>query len=459
MADQEPRQGSPTSTISSSRGSDKANNTVSLKRRWITVAALLGLLSGWASNLVVVTDAKSRFNLSISAPYVLVTNATENSMEDSNREMSVDKNNSLMGRGQNSSTAWETLDILERATLEAATHGKQLIVNSAASLQDPQLGFVHIGKAGGESIKSILQVGCWSYRNKRRRSKCFDELPPSRLSNITVQYTHCFQITNIPGHDNTKRPLTGYLFNVRHPVDRMISFYNYIHPGFCNKTIYRNSVNCQAQHQVEVDPNGFAAQFFGCFPALEDWVSIFRTNSSDMQTKTTKECVALGQKAILGQEDEALVAHTKANYRANMDRTILSSLDSTEQTHANQRLQQKQVMVVRTNSMWDDLKGVDRYFGGTGDFGAVEGTRVTHGSEHRNTSKAILTPDSYRVMCCALRGEMIAAVHLIQQAVNLDPIEKASTLDNMIRSCGAISWQDFLQNACPLPARPSYTFA
>jgi Sulfotransferase family len=89
--------------------------------------------------------------------------------------------------------------------------------------------FVHVGKAGGETIKSVLDAGCQVMHNVRRRTKCLANLPASKLSAAVVGYFHCFKVQP----SGMAVSANSYLFNVRHPVDRTISWYRYVSPFNC----------------------------------------------------------------------------------------------------------------------------------------------------------------------------------------------------------------------------------
>lgn len=101
--------------------------------------------------------------------------------------------------------------------------------------------FVHVGKAGGETIKSVLEAGCQVMRNPKRRTKCLATLPATYLSFAVAGYFHCFKVQPM----GMAATANSYLFNVRHPVDRSISWYHYVSPHNCRKN---NSVspNCVA---------------------------------------------------------------------------------------------------------------------------------------------------------------------------------------------------------------------
>lgn len=95
--------------------------------------------------------------------------------------------------------------------------------------------FVHIGKAGGTTIIAALKIGCQSRLNPTKRTLCYNTLRKSRLSDLVTSYYHCFH-QNFPNKQIFREDQsTSYLFNVRHPVHRAISWYRYINPKGCNR--------------------------------------------------------------------------------------------------------------------------------------------------------------------------------------------------------------------------------
>jgi hypothetical protein len=63
-----------------------------------------------------------------------------------------------------------------------------------------------------------------------------------------------------------------------------------------------------------------------------------------------------------------LTTHMNANYCKYYHKTISQFPD-------------KEMLVVPTRHLWDDLKVIDQFVLGNGSFGKIEGFRYTHGSE------------------------------------------------------------------------------
>jgi len=137
------------------------------------------------------------------------------------------------------------------------------------------------------------------------------------------------------------------------------------------------------------------------------------------------------QGKVARQKDMVFTAHINANYRFYMGKTCLT-------------YPQRPVFVVRTSHLWDDMKQIDRMLSGDGDFGALEGSRYTHGSETRHGNSS-LTKAALEGLCCALHAEILLYRDLLQMAVNLREDEKQETLLDTSRRCGAESFEQLEQ--------------
>ena len=251
--------------------------------------------------------------------------------------------------------------------------------NDTSTRTRPNILLIHIGKTGGETLKQILSIGCQSMKNRRRKQSCYRNLPRNNRTHIgrsfysalsihTHGYYHCdkmivaphiqqqLQLLSIPPPtlyiSKSTSPLPqktatttityslptivsqfdAYLFTIRHPVDRIWSWYNYVHPQHCpskylswlqqqqqrrrlndgghspystdltqthppprkqsatknnigtttmietknNKSSLWSSssvgISCQTVQEMTRIPTGFATTFFfKCFPTIQDW--------------------------------------------------------------------------------------------------------------------------------------------------------------------------------------------
>lgn len=122
--------------------------------------------------------------------------------------------------------------------------------------------YVHIGKTGGEWIKTQLSIICKTRKNPIVKRSCLDSfqgpnVASTKISSQTVGYLHT--INMYPR--NLHALATHYLFSVRHPLTRLISWYVYNHPQSCDPR-ENNSPACQT--------SDWKRQFFKCFPVIND---------------------------------------------------------------------------------------------------------------------------------------------------------------------------------------------
>lgn len=92
----------------------------------------------------------------------------------------------------------------------------------------PKILFVHIGKTGGEFIKAQLAVICKTRKNKLVKADCLKRFQSSGkqslLSSYTMGYLH---VHNPVFPKNGLQASTHYLFSVRHPLSRFLSWCKY----------------------------------------------------------------------------------------------------------------------------------------------------------------------------------------------------------------------------------------
>jgi hypothetical protein len=325
---------------------------------------------------------------------------------------------------------WKLPLVVDPPPMKIAAVIKEVLNNSTVTntRRHRKILFVHVGKAGGETIKNILEMGCKSRKNKRRRNECLQKVPDSALNQQVHGYFHCFTI------EPRSIQADSFLFNLRHPVDRAVSWYRYVHPGHCPPAGINSKKNtpvCIAQRQLQSNPGGWVGQFFQqCFPTVQDWALPQTTKCQELALQTYQ--------GTLSEKEVPLAAHMIANLRHYVEKTGVMANPSVE------------ILVVRTASLWQDLNDLDAWMGGTGDFGEVEGLAVTHGSEHynkqdnNNNNNDLLSDKAAAQLCCALKEEIEWYRTLVQRAANL--VDKEQELQRLVQRCGAQTWDEWLRN-------------
>jgi uncharacterized protein YoaH (UPF0181 family) len=283
--------------------------------------------------------------------------------------------------------------------------------------------FVHIGKTGGETIRNLLPVACQMRQNKKHLRKCAKRfqmnlaLNSTPLSQQTIGTIHCH--LTIP--KDALKKATTLIVSVRNPIDRVISWYRYIHPGNCNRRVDAESAACHAKTEMEgnLKKMDWSRRFFDCFDSLEEM------GKSLMPTQTTN-CSLLAKRTVLGKASK-LSGHMRFNYEYYWNRTMVKhpTLES---------------MVVRTESLWTDIDRIQELLwlesGGDNDF-HHDHPRLdhTHGSEGHKRADSISGP-SLQWLCCILTREIQIYAEWIRRATNLEDAAKQQTLLDVAKRCG-----------------------
>ena len=279
--------------------------------------------------------------------------------------------------------------------------------SSAEALALGSAVFCHVGKAGGNTFRALFKGHCQADR-KQVAEGC-EQVPQSSIAGRAAGRAR---------DENFHGPIEradGYLYNLRHPVDRMTSRRNYEHPGSCVKSLGRQARRARAaRRETRKRPGARASAFFNeCFPTQKD-LPFIDGNLTGHDTHRGKGCLVLAREVINGEH--GLKGFKRVFY--NVHRYAKATID---------KHPERSVIVIRTESLWQGLKDLDVRLGGNGNFGAIEGARGSRGSEKRKKSNATFSAAECGRLCCAIEKEMSICRHLVELAVNLDEAETEAT--------------------------------
>jgi Sulfotransferase family len=341
--------------------------------------------------------------------------------------------------------------------------------------------FIHIGKAGGETMKEVFEFTCSTRLKKKRKENCYKNLPKdSRLTKLVHGYAHGDGPSTPMGfehHNNT----TSFLFNIRHPMDRFISWFEFVNPIYCKKGV-GTATSCRTNKRIEQNQNEsfLIKDFFDtCFTEVYQlFVAILPLDvqqqypiSSSLSTtdfcKHVARIVVASIEPYSGKTQESqrllswpFILHAQCNYRKYYTRFF-------------QKCKPQEVLVVRTNTLWDDLVNLEQYVGGSSNFSTIIGSKYTHGSErryktnrnissillasmssllknHTNNDAALIVELLIQNFCCALMDEMLVYKDILFHASNLNEQTKNqqwlydlnhcyfTSIDHMLNTCNAI---------------------
>lgn len=156
--------------------------------------------------------------------------------------------------------------------------------------------FVHVGKTGGETIQWRVKLSCKLRRSKLMKQEChqvFAGIEESALSKATIGYFHCDKLRPKWALENA----TMFMFSLRNPVDRIISWFQYMHPDNCIPN--RPSAACN----LKQDTNPWGSIFYKqCFPSINDFVFSMKTR----MIRHSKNCSELALQTVKGEGPEGM---------------------------------------------------------------------------------------------------------------------------------------------------------
>jgi hypothetical protein len=294
--------------------------------------------------------------------------------------------------------------------------------------------FVHIGKTGGEYIKAQLAVLCKTRKNKLLKEECLGKFqqqihPQSLISQHTFGYLH---VHNPIFPKNGLKASTHYLFSVRHPLTRFLSWYTYNHPQSCDP---RESNSPSCKH------NDWKTLFFNCFPSVPRMVQLLVSNDSDpLDTAADQACRTIFWNGWEGRNIDNNLKypnHLYWNYQFYWNETMAKT-------------PHKSVLVVRQESLAQDLHALEGYL-------ERQQQLVQHQQQqdhHQQQSLSLYPLDSFhfitgnikakldnpkqqKALCCVLfPDEWAIYVTLVQRAENLSLSDKTQSLIEAWEFCG-----------------------
>mmetsp|Transcript_8814 Transcript_8814/g.21099 ORF Transcript_8814/g.21099 Transcript_8814/m.21099 type:complete len:404 (+) Transcript_8814:175-1386(+) len=347
--------------------------------------------------------------------------------------------------------SWTVISFTTRKTAlqESSTSNSR---GGAALYDSTAMIFVHVGKTGGETIKWRLQVICELRGSKRKKARCKEQfsLGESLLSRRVIGYTHC-------GSQRPRKSMesaTSFLVSIRDPIDRLVSWFQYMHPLNCSPE--RPSGACNLKKDTS---STWGVDFFQtCFPTMDRLLDVLQPASSsssnlpslteaaggtgsNQAANTTNannvDCATMAIRALQGNGPRVQSNHLHFNYFYNYNRTILV-------------YPERDVWVVRQESLWPDLKQIETLLGGDGSRKFEhEGPIITHASEKfpYKIKTADLNAAHLPAVCCTMRDEVLVYAYLLHNAVNLEAVQKQTSMNNLLSKCGVNSLQE-LSNTC-----------
>ena len=367
--------------------------------------------------------------------------------------------------------------------------------------QQRRLYYIHVGKTGGSTMDKVLRSNCEWYRSLAPKKKCFRELSSSSsqataeggggeeeesvLSKATTRTLHLNVRNKIEGKFIRDNNITSFLWTLRNPISRAVSAFNMDHPdnskvsgyqgywGYWRGMFYRDCgfrtvqdfadilrlLPLQQQQQQQQDGGGTPTR------------TVFRNVTGFQSNKTdVVNCRELAEKVIAGQAHVLINSHLSSNYATYAAATI-------------QPFPHKEILVVRTEELWNDVANLDHLLSVSSWSGnqshsygdssnsssgrknsvqaviataasrntnsntttttstsasiqknAMANYRHSHGSESYKV-KSDLTAQGKAVLCCFLSNENQIYEDLMRRAINLSWEEKNKYVNMLYNDC------------------------
>lgn len=321
--------------------------------------------------------------------------------------------------------------------------------------------FIHVGKTGGITLERRVPI---PMKQKLKNLDCVMGAVANRSLSVESALDHCNPerhnetplAKRIVSHFHVRAPLFSrpqkrwllehtntMLYTIRNPIDRIVSaFYYHYNQNYRKKPKPRNQYS-------RMDAG--AIFFLDCFPnaSLTTAIASLQANSTNIETL----CRFTAHRAFQGHVTSHKLmasgkkfAHFLYNYQWYLERYYCYTKAIPD------------VVVVRTEHLWEDAMVLDRAMGGNAEF-ALPGTAFTHGSEdlsaHRSTNT--LTAHHSLTLCCILYRDLQAYQTIVGLALNLGRAEKEETLRELFATCGVdygsapvfdFSWKSWYSRTC-----------
>lgn len=283
-----------------------------------------------------------------------------------------------------------------------------LVWPTPLSEEQPAVYFIHVGKAGGMTLRQYLPIPlaekkreliCWRKHDKNQTNPdhCFGSSNNSNHSVLTKKIRGHFHIGSSFFSEDEKQFLMErtdtFLYNLRNPIDRIVSAFYY--------------------HQNQSIPY----PLYDCFGTIQELLQHSKTTKND-------ECTSLAKQVLIGNSS-AGGSHFPYNYQYYESKTILQRPDHL-------------VAGIRTEHLWQDARELDLLLGGTGQ---LEGygkrySHYQHTSEATDISAAMAAIARTPFLCCILADEIASYQSLLLRAINLSPAQKQVSLEQVLTRCG-----------------------
>ena len=328
-------------------------------------------------------------------------------------------------------------------------HMLKFVLDSNILGQPPQTkgAFIHVGKAAGSTISSLLRNGCHTFLPKPCRNET--ELPSaseSAISKLTTYFhTPDFEEKNLQKY-HEENQYQFFVLTIRDPLSRSISSYAASHPmhvgeekmkfwketapGY-HKWIWNKAPNNLTAQVTFLRKAGLIdlrnSQMYECFETLDEYAKLLSNFSAYdgsvwwYNQLRQKDCASVAKSTL--HHAPGPVTHSLWDLR-----NILLQLQ-------DGKLKEKAILLIRQEFIWNDWSTANSWVGDENIKRMNKTLIVRNSTELEIKLDMTLSEDGRKHLCHALVDEFKVYLKLIEMSVNLSEDEKMRSLEIARGNC------------------------
>lgn len=296
-------------------------------------------------------------------------------------------------------------------------HGAEFKESKSALLAQGKrsIGFMHLGKAGGTSVMCHIRAALpWGYHcpgfeyGHGKKPDGVEGFPlgndtESEISKQVNCYVH--YDAQLHCHDND-----AILINIRNPIRRMASVFNYEHATNMKTQWKQRQITC-GQHML-----------FKCYPYLNDMAEIGLAGPRPSPTRPLR---------IAQNIPEEECRHWAWAYTQGYQSGTFHNMYNLDWYSAPALEEGKEIFALRVEHLDQDWTTVDRILGGTGAL-----PEQMHLNDANDNSKILihnttLSREGYLNMCKVMCEEIQVYKRVLTGAKNLQAVDVRASLDEL----------------------------
>ena len=329
---------------------------------------------------------------------------------------------------------------------------------------------VHLGKTAGSSITCMLHPSL--YKSGKGNSQCDpSDYRPSAIANNVNKRIHLEPApVDDYDHDHDEYKYDDFLITVRNPIERIVSWFYYMHPSYPPQKLKRHISGCDGYSTIfqcwdsiqAMAEDGLSFDFGISVNVSVSAAAKTETNRNSTANTTTwtnttskSDCQWLAQELVLGTRK---CWHNYYNYNFTYGRLLQeaasASTSSSDQKRSRNRSRNITIYAIRTEHLEEDWGVIDRMLGGDeSDSDSNSDSDSSHslnvkslrknswreGTGKSSSSKVVpnttLSYAGRSNLCRALCNEIQIYKELLHLAINIDRDGENESLDELIATC------------------------